>query len=192
MTLDEEKMHLHDQGGFNTADDPALGYPGFQLYDGPHGVRYGMATSFPVSIGMATTWDVDIIRQVGVALGRVRVKDFTRCWVRPWIYAAIHDTAGAQRAAAKILTFALKSTTSLIKGAADHNMHRTAKHYNCNGKENNRTNNNVSISQRMLMEEYGLNFRTAVQEGGVMCVMNAYNLINGESVPKTQTCSPTF
>ena len=56
----------------------------------------------------------------------------------------------------------------------------TAKHYNCNGKENNRTNNDVSISQRMLMEEYGLNFRTAVQEGGVMCVMNAYNLINGQ------------
>ncbi len=181
MTLDDKIIQLHAEGGFNTADNTALGIPGFQMYDGPHGVRYGMATSFPVSIGMAATWDVDIIRQVGVALGQeFRGKGFHQMLgpsmdiCRDPRYGRSPESGGEDS------YLCAQITTSLIKGVQSTGCIATAKHYNCNGKENNRTNNDVSISQRMLMEEYGLNFRTAVQEGGAMCVMNAYNLINGQ------------
>ncbi len=181
MTLDEKIIQLHAQGGFNTADNLRLGIPGFQMYDGPHGVRYGMATSFPVSIGMAATWDVDIIRQVGVALGQeFRGKGFHQMLgpsmdiCRDPRYGRSPESGGEDS------YLCAQITSSLIKGAQSTGCIATAKHYNANGKENNRTNNNVSISQRMLMEEYGLNFRTAVQQGGVMCVMNAYNLIDGQ------------
>jgi beta-glucosidase len=54
-----------------------------------------------------------------------------------------------------------------------------AKHYNCNHRENGRETNNITISQKLLMEQAGLQFRTAVQEGGALSVMNAYNLVNG-------------
>ena len=37
----------------NTADNFRLSIPGFVMADGPHGVRDGSATSFPVSIGIA-------------------------------------------------------------------------------------------------------------------------------------------
>ncbi|HUI31648.1 MAG TPA: glycoside hydrolase family 3 C-terminal domain-containing protein, partial [Candidatus Acidoferrales bacterium] len=146
-----------------------------------HGVRYGMATSFPVSIGMAATWDIDLIRDVGVALGQeFRGKGFHQMLgpsmdiCRDPRYGRSPESGGEDS------YLCARITTSLIKGAQSTGCIATAKHYNANGKENNRTNNDVSISQRMLMEEYGLNFRTAVQEGGVMCVMNAYNLINGQ------------
>ncbi len=181
MTLDEKILQLHGQGGFNTADNIRLRIPGFQLYDGPHGVRYGNATSFPVSIGMAATWDVDLIREVGVALGQeFRGKGFHQMLgpsmdiCRDPRYGRSPESGGEDS------YLCARITTSLIKGVQSTGCIATAKHYNANGKEDNRTNNNISISQRMLMEEYGLNFRTAVQEGGVMCVMNAYNLINGQ------------
>ena len=45
----------------NTADNTRLGIPGFFMADGPHGVRDGLATSFPVGISMAATWDRDLI-----------------------------------------------------------------------------------------------------------------------------------
>ena len=181
MTLDEKLLQLHAEGGFNTADNVRLGIPGFQMYDGPHGVRYGNATSFPVSIGMAATWDVNLIRQVGVALGQeFRGKGFHQMLgpsmdiCRDPRYGRSPESGGEDS------YLCAQITTSLIKGVQSTGCIATAKHYNANGKENNRTNNDISISQRMLMEEYGLNFRTAVQEGGAMCVMNAYNLINGE------------
>ncbi len=181
MTLDEKILQLHAEGGFNTADNMRLGIPGFQMYDGPHGVRYGNATSFPVSIGMAATWDEDVIREVGVALGQeFRGKGFHQMLgpsmdiCRDPRYGRSPESGGEDS------YLCAQITTSLIKGVQSTGCIATAKHYNANGKENNRTANNISISQRNLMEEYGLNFRTAVQEGGVLCVMNAYNLINGE------------
>ena len=70
MTLAEKILQLHQEGGFNTADNSRLGIPGLIMSDGPHGVRNGDATSFPVSIGMASTWDRDLIRQVGIAMGQ--------------------------------------------------------------------------------------------------------------------------
>lgn len=35
----------------NTASNQRLDIPGFVMADGPHGVRDGMATSFPIGIG---------------------------------------------------------------------------------------------------------------------------------------------
>lgn len=60
MTLQEKILQLHAEGGFNTADNTRLGIPGFIMADGPHGVRDGLATSFPVGISMAATWDREV------------------------------------------------------------------------------------------------------------------------------------
>ena len=69
MTMDEKILQLHQEGGFNTADNTRLHIPGFVMSDGPHGVRDGMATSWPVSIAMAASWDPDLAQRVGAAMG---------------------------------------------------------------------------------------------------------------------------
>jgi len=73
MTTEEKILQLHQEGSFNTADNTRLGIPGFVMADGPHGVRDingSYATSFPVGIGMASMWDVDLAQQIGVAMGK--------------------------------------------------------------------------------------------------------------------------
>ena len=56
----------------------------------------------------------------------------------------------------------------------------TVKHFMGESKQSNRTNMNVIATDRWLMDFSGYNFRTVVQEAGVMSVMGAYNLINGD------------
>ncbi|MHB1687149.1 MAG: glycoside hydrolase family 3 C-terminal domain-containing protein [Ignavibacteriaceae bacterium] len=181
MTLSEKILQLHQEGGFNTADNTRLGIPGLIMSDGPHGVRNGMATSFPVGIGMAATWDKDLIRQVGVAMGQEFRGKGIHQMLGPAMDICRDPRYGrSPESGGEDSYLCAQITTSLIRGAQSTGCIATAKHYNTNGKENNRLNNNVSISQRNLMEEFGLNFRTAVQEGGVLSVMNAYNLINGQ------------
>ncbi|MCL5030302.1 MAG: glycoside hydrolase family 3 C-terminal domain-containing protein [Bacteroidetes bacterium] len=181
MTLQEKILQLHQEGGFNTADNTRLNIPGIIMSDGPHGVRNGYATSFPVSIGMAATWDANLINQVGAAMGQeFRGKGINQMLgpsmdiCRDPRYGRSPESGGED----SYLTAQI--TLSLIKGAQSVGCMATAKHYNANGKENNRTNNNVIISQRNLIEEFGINFRSAVQDGGAFSVMNAYNLINGQ------------
>ncbi len=193
MTLAEKILQLHQEGGFNTADNPRLGIPGLIMSDGPHGVRNGDATSFPVSIGMASTWDRTLIRQVGIAMGQEFRGKGIHQMLGPSMDICRDPRYGrSPESGGEDSYLCAQITTSLIKGAQSTGCIATAKHYNANGKENNRVNNDVTISQRNLMEEFGLNFRTAVQEGGVLSVMNAYNLINGQKCAESPNLLTTI
>ena len=181
MTLEEKILQLHKEGGFNTATNARLGIPGFNMADGPHGVRDGMATAFPVGISMAATWDPEMIYKVGKAMGReFKGKGYHQA-LGPCIDLTRDPRNGrSPESGGEDPYLDAQITSHLIKGIQDVGVIATAKHYNGVNKQENRLNNNDIISERNLMEHYGLNFRTAVQEGGVLSVMNAYNLINGE------------
>lgn len=181
MTVAEKIQQLHQEGGFTTADNPRLSIPGFVMADGPHGVRDGNATSFPVSIGIAATWDPGLAEQVGKALGqefRGKGKDQmlgpSMDLARDPRNGRLPETGGEDP------YLCAKITTAVVKGIQSTPVLATIKHYNGNAREIGRTTNDVTVSQRMLIEHYGLHFRSAVQEGGAFSVMNAYNLINGQ------------
>ncbi|MEO8398933.1 MAG: glycoside hydrolase family 3 C-terminal domain-containing protein [Ignavibacteriaceae bacterium] len=180
MTLEEKILQLHHEGGFNTADNTRLGIPGFYMADGPHGVRDGNATSFPVGISMAATWDRDLIYNVGVAMGKEFKGKGKNQALGPCMDLCRDPRNGRSPESGGEDPYLISQITSeLIKGIQDAGCIATAKHFNGVNKQNNRFNNNYTISERNLMEHYGLNFRNAVQQGGALSVMNAYNLING-------------
>jgi len=193
MTMDEKILQLHQEGGYNTADNTRLGIPGFIMADGPHGVRYGSATSFPVGIGMAATWDVDLARRVGVAMG----KEF-RGKGKHQALGPVLDIDRDPRNGRSPETggedpyLCGQITSAVVKGIQSTPCIATVKHYNANHRENGRTTNNIIVSQRVLHEHGGLAFRTAVQQGGAFCVMNAYNLINGEKCAENSNLLATI
>jgi hypothetical protein len=47
-----------------------LGIPPVAFTDGPRGVIVGRSTSFPVAIARAASWDLDLQRRVGDAIGQ--------------------------------------------------------------------------------------------------------------------------
>jgi beta-glucosidase len=181
MTLAEKILQLHQEGGMNTADNARLAIPGFLMADGPHGVREGLATSFPVGIAMAATWDTSIAFHVGAAMGReFRGKGKSQA-LGPCMDLCRDPRNGrSPESGGEDPFLCAQVTTAVTRGVQSSRTIATIKHYNCKGRQLNRTENDHIVSRRNLMEHYGLNFRTAVQTGGALCVMNAYNLINGQ------------
>ena len=181
MTMEEKILQLHQQGGFNTADNSRLGIPGFVMADGPHGVRDGLATSFPVGIGMASSWDVELAQRIGIAMGKeFRGKGKTQ-GLGPCLDIDRDPRNGrTPETGGEDPYLCAQITAAVVKGMQTSPLVATVKHYNANHRENGRTSNNIVASQAMLHDLAGLAFRTAVQQGGTLSVMNAYNLINGQ------------
>lgn len=181
MTIEEKILQLHREGDFNTATNSRLGIPGLVMADGPHGVRSGLATSFPVGIALAATWDPDLVFQVGEAMGReFRGKGMHQA-LGPCIDLTRDPRNGrSPESGGEDPYLNAMINLAMVRGIQSTPCLATVKHYNGVNRQTTRTTNNVIITRRQLMEHYGLNFRTAVQEGGVFSVMNAYNLINGE------------
>ncbi len=180
MTTAEKILQLNQQGGMNTEDNTRLGIPGFLMDDGPHGVRDGMATSFPVGIGMASMWDTSMARRIGVAMGEeFRGKGRSQA-LGPCLDIDRDPRNGrSPETGGEDPYLCGQITASVVQGIQSTPCIATIKHYNANHRENGRTTNNIVASQRVLHEVAGLAFRTAVQQGNALCVMNAYNLING-------------
>jgi beta-glucosidase len=181
MTTDEKIKQLHQEGDFHTAANSRLLIPGFSMADGPHGVRDGLATAFPVGIGMASTWDPELAERIGVAMGKeFRGKGKNQA-LGPCLDIDRDPRNGrTAETGGEDPYLCARITSAVVKGMQSLPLVATVKHYNANHRENGRTTNNIIASQQVLHEHAGLAFRTAVQEGGTLSVMNAYNLINGE------------
>lgn len=193
MSLEEKIKQLHEDGSFHTADNPRLGIPGLFMADGPHGVRDGMATAFPVGIAMAATWDPGLIERVGEAMGREFAVKGRHQALGPCIDLCRDPRNGRSAESSGEDPFlSAQITTALVKGIQSQPVIATVKHYNGVNRQSNRHTSNVIISQRLLMEHYGLNFRTAVQQGGALSVMNAYNLINGQKSAENRNLLTTI
>src|ERR1700754_3967464 len=79
MTLEEKALLLSGDGWWKTHGIERLGIPSICMTDGPHGLRevegVGLSTSvpatcFPTASALASSWDTDLIRQVGTALAQ--------------------------------------------------------------------------------------------------------------------------
>lgn len=82
MTVEEKAAFLSGKNEWQSRDIPRLGIPSLFLSDGPHGVRkqagagdhLGLnpslpATCFPTAATVANSWDTELGRAVGEALG---------------------------------------------------------------------------------------------------------------------------
>ncbi len=82
LTLEEKASLCLGSDFWHTAPVERLGIPAVMVADGPHGLRKqpeeeqaglsgsNPATCFPTAAALASSWDVDLLRRVGEALGR--------------------------------------------------------------------------------------------------------------------------
>ncbi len=193
MTMEEKIKQLHQEGGFTTATNSRLLIPGFVMADGPHGVRDGMATSFPVGIGMASTWDPALAERIGVAMGKEFRGKGKNQGLGPCLDIDRDPRNGrTPETGGEDPYLCAQITTAVVRGMQTQPLIATVKHYNANHRENGRATNNIIASQQILHDLAGLAFRNSVQRGGALCVMNAYNLINGEKCAENSNVLTTI
>ena len=73
LSIEEKISLLSGKGVYNTQNIDRLGLSQLELWDGPNGVRSNSnetATAFPVGISMGATWNVELINELGIALGK--------------------------------------------------------------------------------------------------------------------------
>jgi beta-glucosidase len=174
-----------------------LGLPGIGMGgEGAHGLvlRGGEeSTVFPQPFGLSMTWDRDLMKRIGGAIG-----DEARVWYntheRKGMLCLFFPTIDMERdprwgrneeAYGEDPLLAGTLAAELIKGAQGEDAYflkivTTPKHFYANNYEYERASADSVIADERLKYEYYLRvFAYAFEEGGAMSLMTAYNKING-------------
>lgn len=162
-------------------DLSAFGIPNAQTADGPAGYRlYEKCTAWPCGTLLACSWDVDMVRALGVAAGVEGKANNVDIWLAPGM--DIHHDPLCGRNFEYFSEDPLvtgKMAAAITEGVQSQGIAVTIKHFACNEKENNRGNSDSRVSERALREVYLRGFEIAVKEAQPWCIMSSYNLING-------------
>ncbi|NOU19960.1 MAG: hypothetical protein HOO91_20565 [Bacteroidales bacterium] len=182
MTLDEKLEQLAGIGGnyFDTKENERLGIPAFRMTDGPHGVRWLRATSFPCGVAIAATWDTALVAKYAGALA-VETKARGRNYLLgPCVN--IHRLAIGGRnfeSYGEDPWLTSRLAVSYVKALQYNHVIPSIKHFALNNQEWYRTEVNVTVDERTMREIYLPSFEAAVKEADVWTVMSAYNKVNG-------------
>ncbi|PIS44658.1 MAG: hypothetical protein COT22_09380 [Ignavibacteria bacterium CG08_land_8_20_14_0_20_37_9] len=179
MTL-EEKIDMLGGTGFATKPNARLGIPELRMTDGPLGVRMDKSTAFPSGINLAATWNPALVEKIGHALGREVKAHDAHVLLAPCVNIARIPNGGRNfESFGEDPFLASRMAVNYINGLQSEGVAATVKHFAANNQEHERMFVDAQISERALNEIYLPAFKAAVQEANVLCVMNAYNKING-------------
>jgi beta-glucosidase len=173
--------------GFNswyTNKIDRLGIPSIKMSDGPNGVRgdsnSGKSSAcFPCAISIGSTWDMDLINQLGIALGEeAKVKDVD-VLLGPTINIHRHPLGGRHFESFSEDPFLTgKIATEYVKGVQSQDVAACLKHFIGNDTEYERHLVSSNIDEKTLREIYLLPFEMGIKEGNAQVVMSAYNKLN--------------
>ncbi|CAM4217557.1 glycoside hydrolase family 3 C-terminal domain-containing protein [Bacillus paramycoides] len=194
MTLEEKASLCSGLDFWNTKGIERLNIPSIMVTDGPHGLRkqaegadhlgiYNSipSTCFPSAVGLASTWNKELIKQVGVALGEecqaenvgvllgpgANIKRSPLCG-RNFEYFSEDPYLSSQMAA------------NHVKGVQSQGIGTSLKHFAANNQEHRRMSVDAIVDERTLREIYLASFEDVIKEAQPWTVMSAYNKINGE------------
>ncbi len=156
-----------------------LGIPGIRFTDGPRGVVMGASTCFPVAIARAATWDVELERRVGEAIGKEARAQGANLFAGICVNLAPAPGWGRSQESygeEPLLLGAMGA--ALVEGTRPWVM-SCVKHYALNSMEEARFSVDVRVDEDVLHEVYLPHFRQVV-ECGADAVMSAYNSVNGQ------------
>jgi beta-glucosidase len=179
MTL-QEKIDMLGGTGFATKPNKRLGIPELRMSDGPLGVRWDSSTAFPSGICMASTWDTSLINKVGKSIGEELKGKGRDVILGPCVNIARIPMGGRNfESFGEDPYLDSRMAVSYIKGVQSEGVAATVKHFAVNNQEYERMFVDVQISERALNEIYLPTFKASVTEADVLCVMAAYNKVNG-------------
>ena len=202
MTVEEKVALCHAQSKFSSAGVPRLGIPELWWSDGPHGVRAEInwnnwnhaewtndsCTAFPALTCLAATWNPELSKVYGVAVGeeaRYREKDVllgpgVNIYRTP-MNGRNFEYMGEDPYLASVMV------VPYIKGLQSQGVAACVKHYALNNQEVCRGWIDVEVSDRALREIYLPAFKAAAVEGGAWSFMGSYNKFRGEHACNNKT-----
>ncbi|GIF04377.1 glycoside hydrolase family 3 C-terminal domain-containing protein [Actinoplanes siamensis] len=164
--------------------------PAVTVTDGPHGVRMQAssgdllagipATCFPPAVASASTWDPELLRRLGEALGdECRAMDVA-VLLGPGVNLKRSPLGGRNFeyfSEDPLLTGVL--ATEWVRGLQSKGVGASLKHFAVNSQETDRMRISADVDERTLREMYLRAFQRVVTRAQPWTVMCAYNKVNG-------------
>lgn len=137
-------------------------------------------TCFPGGLLLGSTWNEDVIKNVGKALAdEALIYKINMIYGTPFVNLMRDPRAGrAFESYSEDPYLTAQLARNMVTGVQSKGVAANVKHFAANNQESNRRNVNEIISKRALEELYLPQFDACVEEE-VATVMSAYNSING-------------
>ena len=177
MTLEEKVSLTAGRDAWSTQPIERLDIPYIWVADGPHGLRrapstdkmgYGdqaPATCFPTASALSATWDVDLLNEVGQALGQESNALGVDILLGPGINIKRSPLGGRNFEYFSEDPFLSgKLGAAYINGVQSKGVGTSLKHYVANNVETRRMWANSDVEERTLNEIYMTPFEMAVKE----------------------------
>lgn len=194
MTLEEKAFLVSGKNMWETEPIERVGIPSIFMSDGPHGLRKqehrekgtnGIyesidAVCFPTACATASSFDKDLMYQMGVDLGKECQAENVSTILGPAINIKRSPLCGRNFEYVSedpYLTGEL--TASYINGVQSQNVGTSLKHFAANSQETERMYADSVVDERTLREIYLAGFEIAVKKAQPWTIMASYNRLNG-------------
>lgn len=192
MTLEEKAGLCSGQGFWRLKGIERLQLPSVMVTDGPHGLRkqdasqdhVGLnasvpATCFPTASALASTWNTDLLRQVGEALGRECAAQEVAVLLGPGLNIKRHPLCGRNfEYFSEDPLLSGELAAALVEGIQSQGVGACLKHFAVNNQEQRRMTVDVVVDERTLREIYLRGFEIAVKKAKPWTLMCAYNRLD--------------
>ena len=193
MTLEEKAGLCSGDDFWHTKAVERLGVPRTMVSDGPHGLRkqdeaadhLGIndsikAVCFPAACATAASFDPDLIREMGEAIGDSCQHERVSVVLGPAVNIKRSPLCGRNfEYFSEDPYLAGRMAAAIIRGIQSRNVGTSIKHFALNSQEHRRMSSSSDADERTIREIYFPAFEMAVKEAKPWTVMCSYNKING-------------
>lgn len=192
MTVEQKAALCLGSDFWHTAPVPGHGIEAITVSDGPHGLRaqsgdhVGLsgstpATCFPTASALGSSWDVDLAREVGAAIGLEAREQGVAVVLGPGVNIKRSPLCGRNfEYLSEDPLLAGHLGAALVEGLQSQNVGASVKHFAANNQETDRLRVSADVDERTLREIYLPAFEHVVTTARPWTVMCAYNKVNGE------------
>ena len=193
LTLLQAAALLSGASVWDSRAIPAARVPAFVMSDGPHGVRRQLgdadhlgiaesekATCFPTASALAATWDPDLAREMGEALGLEARGLGVDVLLGPGLNIKRSPLCGRNfEYFSEDPILAGRMAAGLVDGIQSTGTAACPKHFAVNSQELRRMASDSIVDERTMREIYLTGFEIVCRDAGPRVIMSSYNLVNG-------------